>query len=183
MITINKILLILFLIPLCLYIFIPPIFAQPKDSVKVHKHSPKKAALMSTFIPGLGQVYNRKYWKLPILYGGAATLVYFEQKSNNNYKTNHNAYIARMKGDSTVLPSISVDNLLANQTLYRRNRDLMEIFIGLVYILNIVDAAVDAHLYHFDVSDNLSFNLDPAILRYGKDNSTTAGLTLSLRIK
>jgi hypothetical protein len=130
-------------------------------------HSPKKASLYSTICPGLGQAYNKKYWKIPVLYAGFAGLgysIYSNQKDYIRYRT---AYRIRMDTDSTTTDEFvktirNPDNLLkATKTLHRW-RDLSIFGAALLYVLNIVDATVDAHLFSFDVSDDLSLNFQPA---------------------
>lgn len=128
------------------------------------KHSPKKAALFSAVLPGLGQAYNKKYWKIPIIYAGVATTLYFANKNHQEFKTFKSAYLSRVDDDpSTIddLPLYSDANLLTLTEYYRRNRDLFVIGTVVVYALNVIDAAVDAHLFYFDVSDDLSLNVLP----------------------
>ncbi len=116
---------------------------------------------MSALLPGLGQAYNKKYWKIPILYAGAGVLIYSINFANKKYSTYRTAYKLRVNGDTsaTNFPQYSEDNLLLLRDYYRRNRDLSVIISAFVYILNIVDASVDAHLFFFDVSDKLSFTI------------------------
>lgn len=132
-------------------------------------HSPKKAAIMSTLLPGLGQAYNKKYWKIPIIYAGFASLAYFVSYNNTKYKTYREAYIAETDADSATInsfPEYSSQNLLTLQDYYRRNRDLSYIIAGSVYILNIIDATVDAHLFNFDISDELSVKISSSHLSH-----------------
>ena len=127
-------------------------------------HSPKKAGYMSTFLPGLGQVYNKKYWKLPIIYGGFTVLAYYIVYNNANYIKYRDAYIARIDEDPTnddVFPQYTTDNLRVIKNIYWKNRDLSVILTVTLYVLNIFDAIADAHLYSYDVSDDLSFRIDP----------------------
>ena len=140
------------------------------DTIKVKPttvHSPTKATLMSTFVPGLGQVYNHKYWKVPIIYAGMGVSIYFiitNKKSFNNFKT---AYGYRVDGDPLTVDEYegraSEASLKSYMDYYQRNKDLSYIVAGLFYVFNIVDAAVDAHLFNFPKNDNLSFNFQPSI--------------------
>ena len=130
-------------------------------------HSPTKASLFSTVIPGLGQAYNKKYWKIPVVYAAIGIPLYFaitNQKEFNRYKT---AYGNRLDGDDTTIDEFegvfSTAALESNLNNYQRNKDLSYILVGLFYVFNIVDAAVDAHLFNFPKNDNLSFNLQPNI--------------------
>lgn len=165
-----------------------------QDSVSISdtsvvKHSPRKAVIMSALVPGLGQVYNQKYWKVPIIYAALGTLTYFIIDYNKKYNKYVNAY-----NDFTdsVPETNSYENIsiLKNWTgdkkyflktyrdFYRRWRDLDVLIIAGVYILNIIDANVDAHFFDFEIDDNLSLNVKPAIIK--PLNHSTIGVSLSL---
>ncbi len=143
-------------------------------------HSPKKAALYSTILPGLGQAYNKKYWKIPIIYAGFGTIGYFIGWNNGNYKTMKTAYrdLTDDNPDTDsylelLPPNWDLDDssdaanfktaLSKQQDYYRRNRDLLVIGMFAFYGLNIIDASVDAHLFDFDISEDLTFNWQPAM--------------------
>lgn len=131
-------------------------------------HSPRAATLMSTLVPGSGQLYNRKYWKVPIIYGGFATLLYFSHTNNQLYIRYRDMYeqkIASQTNPEVVdpLPRASADAILREREDWRRYRDLNYIGIGLLYIMNILDANVDAHLIDYDISDDLSMKISPSI--------------------
>ncbi len=140
-------------------------FASGDDSLTVAaKKRANKVALMSAIVPGLGQVMNKKYWKVPIIYGGGLTLAYFIKINNQEYKNYQEALIQRSDTNSTAeeqYPNFSDQELKNRKDYYRRNRDLCYIFAGVLYVLNIVDAYVDAQLMDFDVSDNLSLRINP----------------------
>ncbi|MFM7015074.1 MAG: DUF5683 domain-containing protein [Bacteroidota bacterium] len=129
-------------------------------------HSVRKATLLSTFIPGAGQVYNHKYWKLPLVYAGLGATFYYINYNNNNFKKYNEALLRRYDTDSTneLFSNISNDNLRILSDGYRRNRDLSFAAATIVYILNIIDAHVDAHLYTFNVSDDLTLKVEPCII-------------------
>ncbi len=154
--------------------------AQSADSLAM-SHSPVKASLLSTALPGAGQFYNKKYWKIPVIYGAFAGLGYLVRFNHDRFSTYREAYILRTDGDANTVDGFtdrySDSDLQALRDFYRRNRDLSLIFAGLVYVLNIVDASVDAHLYYFDVSDDLSMRVDPAIIP-----SSTGALSASLLV-
>ncbi len=131
------------------------------------KHSPRKATIYSAVLPGLGQFYNKKYWKIPIIYTGAGVLTYFIVTNNKDYVTFRNAFKVRVEHDTlnalySEYIKYTPDQLQQIRDYYRRNRDLSYILSGLLYILNIVDADVDAHLFFFDVSDKLTLNWRPS---------------------
>jgi hypothetical protein len=146
-------------------------FSQKQDTIqsrqdtvnkRYQKHSPKKAAWMSTFLPGLGQIYNDKIWKVPIIYGAAGVVYYFYDMNADLYNEYSKAYrdftndrIDQYKGYD------KAEELESAKDYYRRNRDLNIILFGVIYLANILDASVDAHLYNFDVSKNLSIKLQP----------------------
>lgn len=139
-----------------------------KDTVSIVNlhHSPKKAALYSAVCPGLGQLYNKKYWKIPVIYAGFTTFGYFIVNNSKNYIEYRDAYVFRTDGDSTTIdnyPRYTVDNLKYVKNYYRRNLEMTIIFTTAFYILNIIDASVDAHLFTFDVSDDISMFLRPSL--------------------
>jgi len=158
------------------------------DTIKVNPikiHSPTKATLFSTAFPGLGQVYNHKYWKVPIIYAGMGISIYFvvtNKKSFNNFKT---AYGYRIDGNPLTIDEyegrLSESSLKSYMDYYQRNKDLSYIVSGLFYILNIVDAAVDAHLFDFPKNDNLSFNFMPSI-ELTDNNQVASGFKLVINL-
>jgi hypothetical protein len=145
-------------------------------------HSPRKATIYSAILPGLGQAYNKKYWKIPLIYIGFGAIGYFIDWNNDNYKFNKKAYKHLTDDDPNTNAFMEVeavryydldnpthfqnfrDGLVKRQDYYRRNRDLLIIsFVGF-YGLNIIDASVDAHLFNFDISDDLTLNWQPSML-------------------
>lgn len=152
-----------------------------EDSVKIH--SPKKATLLSTFLPGAGQVYNRKYWKLPIVYGGLGLSVYYLNRNLDEIKFYRKHIKAEIDDDPNTINTSgqSLGNLNNNLDFYKRLRDWSYIAIAGVYVLQIVDANVDAHLHSFDVSDDLSLKVAPTLLL--SQNTSAPGLSFSLTFK
>ncbi len=149
-------------------------------AVKPKYHSPKKASLMSTVVPGLGQVYNKKYWKVPIIYGGLAGLAYSFNFNQTQYVIFRDAYRDRLLGVPDAYPRYTPDNLNTLQAYYLRFRNLSAIGISLLYLMNIIDASVDAHMFAFDVSDNLSLNIRPALINTAFSNHYSSGLSLNI---
>ncbi len=145
------------------------------------KYNPTKAGLYSAVLPGLGQYYNKKYWKIPIVWGGIGTgvgVVLWNQKQYNRYR---DAFIAQLNGqphEFSDIPGISAEALGRTQDRAKRQRDYAIAITGLIYILNIVDAVVDAHLYEGRKDPDLA--LKPTVIydEFGKQNSK-AGLSLS----
>jgi hypothetical protein len=156
------------------------------DSTKLH--SPKLATLMSACLPGLGQVYNKKYWKVPLIYTGFGVIGYFIKTNGDYYNKYRTAYIYRKDKDTTtidhVFPGYSDEDILSNRDSYRRYRDLSYIIGVIWYVFNILDATVDAHLFYFNINEDLSLNLKPSIvpLYYKNTSSALPGLTLSFNI-
>lgn len=138
------------------------------DSIKYQNHSPHKATIYSLVLPGLGQAYNKQYWKIPILYAGIATITYFAIFNTNKYHTYRDEYLARISTDTTIIPNpkyvLYSDNSIKQlKNYYQRNLEFTYIMAGVVYLLNVIDASVYAHLFSFDVSNNLSMRIDPLI--------------------
>ena len=148
---------------------------------KIVKYNPTKAGLYSAVLPGLGQYYNKKYWKIPIVWGGIGTgvgIVLWNQKRYTRYR---NAFIAQLNGQThefSDIPGITADALGRVQDRAKRQRDYAIAVTGLVYVLNIVDAVVDAHLYEGRKDPDLA--LKPTVIydEFGQQNSK-AGLSLS----
>ncbi|MCF8331016.1 MAG: hypothetical protein K9H84_01045 [Bacteroidales bacterium] len=153
----------------------------PKKDTIVQLHSPKKAARLSAILPGLGQAYNKKYWKIPVIYAALGTSTYFIINNNREYKKYRNAYIARTDNDSTTVTSLryTTENIRLRREYYHRNLEMSVIITAGLYILNIVDAAVDAHLFYFDVSDDLSVRLQPEVRGFAP-GSYNGGIKISL---
>lgn len=136
------------------------------QSLSPQIHSPRKAAIFSAVMPGLGQAYNKKYWKMPIVYAGFATLGYFIFYNYDKYTFYRNAYIVRTDNDTTTntpdnLNIYQNDGLLTLKNYYRRNMEFSIVVTTMLYLLNIIDAYVDAHLMTFDINDNLSLQVEP----------------------
>ena len=149
------------------------------------KHSPTKAALFSTLVPGLGQAYNRKYLKIPFIWAGIAIPGYYGLQQNQFFNEKRTAYQNRISGDSTdqfLNPGNFYSNeaLLESMDINRRNRDLMFIISGVIYVLQIVDASVDAHLFYFNVSDDLSLQYTPTFYYDERLRKPVQGFALNL---
>lgn len=142
--------------------------------------APARAAFYSAIIPGLGQAYNKRYWKIPIVYGAIGTGVYFYSHNNTEYTRYRNAYKQRLKGlDDEFKGQYSDATLINAQRTFQRNRDLSLIITVGLYVLNIVDANVDAHLKQFNVNDDLTFQ--PAIIPSDINQQQNVGLSLTYR--
>lgn len=145
-----------------------PMRASARDTLDWRqRHSPHKATLLSAIVPGTGQLYNRKYWKAPIAWAGLGTCVYFIRENTREYRRYKDAYIALVDNDASTIDEFngefSAAQVLDVTDTYRRWRDLSYIAFGLVYMLNVVDATVDAHFVRFDVSRDLSLQAAPSL--------------------
>ncbi|WP_316636153.1 DUF5683 domain-containing protein [uncultured Flavobacterium sp.] len=159
---------------LFLFFGLTSIFAQKKtqiilkDTLKsevIDPLRPAKAAFYSAILPGLGQIYNKKYWKIPLVYGAIATSTYLYIDNQKNYTIYRDEYKNRLEGkksDSEYLARLSESQLITAQKGYQRNRDLSALFIVGFYILNIIDANIDAALSQFNVSEKLA--LKPVLI-------------------
>ena len=141
-------------------------------TAKVKKpHSPKAATIMSTCLPGLGQVYNRKWWKVPIVYAGLGGLGYLVYSNYSEYKSYLHAYEFRTgdlpegatlnEHEADLANKYAENQLQTYKESYRRDFELYSILTVAWYGLNILDACVDGHLYNYDISDDLSLSIDP----------------------
>ena len=148
-------------------------------SAEINPLAPAKAAFYSAILPGLGQAYNKKYWKIPLVYGAIGTSLYFYSDNNKKYHQYRDAYKKRLAGEEDEFGFLDNGRLIAAQRFYQRNRDLSLLITGIFYILNIVDANVDAHLMQFNVNDNLS--LAPDVYQNEINYKPNVGLTFNYR--
>ncbi|KRD07373.1 hypothetical protein ASE21_17935 [Flavobacterium sp. Root901] len=167
------------------------LFAQvKKDTVLVVKDTsalqeidpltPAKAAFYSAILPGLGQAYNKKYWKIPLVYGAIGTSLYFYIDNNKKYHDYRDAYKRRLEGyNDDKYEYLDDSRLIAGQKFYQRNRDLSALFVVGFYVLNIIDANVDAALIQFNVNERLS--LRPEIYPADVTFKPNVGLTFNYR--
>lgn len=160
------------------------------DTTKKKIYDPKVAARRSAIIPGWGQAYNKKYWKIPIIYGGLGVTGYIFVNNIKIYKEYKFAYAARVKAEPPTLDStdyhqlddiykvLSPNSIRSARDEFRRYVDYSALVFILLWGLNVVDAAVDAHLKNFDISPDLSLQLRPGYSELAKTN----GLSLVLKI-
>jgi hypothetical protein len=161
--------------------------AEEAELIKMYatRYDPRLAGLYSAAIPGLGQAYNKKYWKIPLIYGAFYGIYYAVNLYENDYQS-HRKELLEFLADDTIDPNVDltpISNLNQEQIRNRVNRSRRErdyyIIIGCVlYMLNIADAHIDAHLKEFDLNEKLKLSVDPSLSR--SFNSTNAGLSLTL---
>ena len=166
------------------------VVTDAQDTVAIRSYakrfSPRKAILYAAVLPGLGQVYNKKYWKLPLVYGGFYAIGYYIDRYNDLY-TEYKGYLFYnlengMAGEGDENPDIGLTTgqLRTIVDKARRERDFMIILMGGMYLLQMVDAHVDAHLKEFDLNPRLQVSIEPS-LRSEAWTGTTTGLALVFR--
>ncbi len=165
-------------IALFLFLLLSGIFtfscAQEQDTTKFpnlkeqkfSKKNPKTAAYLSMVLPGAGQIYNQKYYKIPLIYGGFSSLLFFAKLNDNLYHEFLNRYSAYgLPGPVKFYDENIPENILKRyKDYYRRNRDMLYIGVGMVYLFNILDAIVDAHMSYFDVGSEFAMKMSPNIM-------------------
>jgi hypothetical protein len=141
--------------------------ADTNEHKKIKVHSPKKAGWMSAALPGLGQGYNKKYWKIPIVYAGFAGSGIGVWYFYSRYKTYRDEYRNRLNKKTDLLnPDLAYlgnENINATKQKYQRDMEIFIIVTVVWYFFNILDAVVDAHLMSFDISEDLSVYIRPSI--------------------
>ena len=179
----------------------------PSQESVVKIRSPHKATMYSALLPGLGQIYNKKYWKLPILYAGIGVTVYAINWNNKQFNTHKSAFkdftvFKDWKYQNPELPKPTNDSykeilnvdfeetssyfddwfqtqLKNRKDSYKHDRDLSYIILAGIYVLNIIDAAVDAHFFNFNVSEDLSVRMEP-VVNYTAYSNNTIGLKCNI---
>ncbi|MCG2419829.1 DUF5683 domain-containing protein [Aequorivita sp. F47161] len=184
-----------------LFLFATSLFAQTSDTLTVKKEekvivvndsilpkneyqplAPAKAAFYSAVLPGLGQAYNKKYWKIPIIYAGMAAGIYFYKQQDDDYNRFRDAYKRRLAGyTDDEFQGISDDRLINAQKSAQKNKGLSVIVTVAFYLLNVVDANVDAHLKQYEVSEDLS--LQPNFNFNEFNAKPQYGMSLTYRFK
>jgi hypothetical protein len=188
----------------CCFIYQPQVQAQAQPGILIteqadqtppevrpaweaREHAPTRAAMLSAVLPGMGQVYNGRIWKVPIIYIGFGAVAYAINFNSNEYQFWRNAYVAKVDGNPNtidIFPNIPENNLLRAMNFYRRNLEISYIAGGVLYLLNILDASVDAHLLDFDVGEDLSMRMEPHVTpvhALGAAGSAAPGLKLTFR--
>lgn len=143
-------------------------WATHLDGITCYKPAPYpyagKATLYSLLLPGLGQAYNREFWKIPIYVGGLAAAVHFYDINNLNYQRFRNIYIKSTNPDVPYDGPISSETALYYRNIYRTYRDYSVVAIALVYLIQVIDANVFAYMHDFEVVDDLVLDFTPTII-------------------
>ena len=136
--------------------------------------------MYSALLPGTGQVYTRKYWKVPIIYAGLITSAYYIKESHDLYDLYKKTYLNRgyNNGTDEFSTTYTDADLRTLTEHYRRNKEISALLFTLAYVLNIVDASVSAHLFNYDVSEDISLHIQPIYM--AKENAN--GLSLSIKL-
>lgn len=166
-----------------------------KKRLEINPLAPAKAGFYSAILPGLGQAYNKKYWKIPIVYGALGASIYAYDFNNKQYKRTRTAFKRRQAGftddeffdrapfSDTPLttPEFSTAALQDAQERYQRDRDLMLLLTIGLYALNIIDANVDSHLKQFNIDDDLSIDFQPFLEYNEVTASPNYGMGLTIK--
>jgi hypothetical protein len=156
------------------------------DTIKIEKideHSPGLASLYSAVLPGLGQAYNGKHWKIPIVYGAFFTFGFLIYDNNIKYQYFRKNLIAELDNNSETINDTGRDaeNLQSNRDNYRRSRDFNMIMLTITYFLQIADAHIDAHLLEFNVNQDITVSVDPALLQQTRNLAPGFSLKMNIR--
>lgn len=156
------------------------------SSSKKKRHSPTKAALFSAALPGLGQGYNKKYWKIPIVYAGFGGLSYAVYYTATEFKGYRNAYRLQVDDNPATTGSyrgyVNAAELKIQRDYYKRYMDISAICMAVWYTLNIIDAAVDAHLFEWNMKDDIKMTWQPGLISTQTFNEPRAALGIRLQM-
>lgn len=146
--------------------------------------NPKKAAIYSLIIPGAGQAYNKKFWKIPIVYAGIGTAAYLSFIHERRYRLLRDNYIFRVDGDPLtvdIYPNAVASTILSERNRVNKWRQQAYVALAIIWILNGIDAFVDGHLLTFDVNEDISGQLHPKMqhLPYNDNSSIGLGIVFS----
>lgn len=155
------------------------------NSIKYDPLSPSKAAFYSAILPGLGQAYNKKYWKIPFVYAALGSGVYFYSTNNTNYNRARDAFKLMKDGkphefdgvDGNIL--LSKDALIRAQKSYKKDRDLSLLVTVALYVLQVVEASTNAHLLQHNIDNQLTIN--PKIIKNSVNNKAIVGAQINFK--
>lgn len=159
-----------------------------KKTRNINPLAPSKAAFYSAVLPGLGQIYNKRYWKVPLVWGAIGGSVYAYTWNNDNYKRFRTAFKRRQAGFTDdefngegIFPLLDDGDLENQQERFQRDRDLWLVLSIVAYSLNIIDANVDAHLKQFNIDNNLALDFEPYLDLNAVTNNPTYGMALTIK--
>ena len=144
------------------------------------EHSPRKAALLSASFPGIGQIYNNKIWKVPIIYVGAGVIYYAYDFNASHYEEYKTAFTKFVNNDIQEYNGITTkEGLKRAKDYYRRYRDMNILIMAGWYLVQIIDATVDAYMFNFDVGEDISLRLRPSPV-HSKNYHVVPGIKFSI---
>lgn len=149
---------------------------------EINPLAPSKAAFLSAAFPGMGQIYNKRYWKVPLVWGAMGTSIYAYSWNKKKYDSYRTEYKKRLANDTDLNPKyerLSNSQLISAQKLHQRNKDLSLLITVGLYALNIIDANVDSHLKQFNVNGKLT--VKPELQQNDFTNKQNVGLTLNYK--
>lgn len=155
------------------------------NQVKYDPLSPSKAAFYSAILPGLGQAYNKKYWKIPFVYAALGTGVYFYSTNNTNYNRARNAFKSLKAGKPHEFDGVGGNILLSEEALiraqkaYKKDRDLSILVTTALYVLQVIEASTNAHLLQHNVDNKLTIN--PKLIKNITNNKTIVGAQINFK--
>ena len=150
---------------------------KQSTNAQTKEKSPRKAAILSMYVPGAGQVYTKKYWKIPIIYSALIASGYYINENNSEYKKYRDTYLNRMNGQSDDL-DYTDSELITLKDYYKRNREISIMLFSLTYILNIIDASVNAHLSEYEINEDISLGLRPITIQ----DNFYSGIALNIKL-
>lgn len=156
------------------------------STIQKNVHIPLKATLYSAVLPGLGQAYNKQYWKIPIIYGLGVSLGIAIDWNNTQYVDYRTSFLIKSQNldvidENDPFPDLGLESVRVRKNRFQRDRDFMMILSFALYLLNVVDATVSGHLKDFDVGDKLSVNFEPSIKNI--QNQAFMGFQINLNLK
>lgn len=152
--------------------------------IKPWEPGPKKAGLYAALLPGLGQAYNRQYWKLPIVYTGLGVAGFFVVRNTKEYNKYRKAYIGRLNNDYPTDEFVGIysrEQLKQIQDDLNRDLNMTVLFSSLAYVMQILDAVTSAHLRNFDISRDISMQMRPMITPIGGSVGGGMGLVMNFK--
>lgn len=151
----------------------------PSDTL-AEEHSPRKAALLSATLPGMGQVYNNKIWKVPLVYIGAGVIYYAYDFNASHYEEYKSAFTRFVNGEIQEYNGITTkEGLQRAKDYYRRFRDMNLLIMAGWYLVQVIDATVDAYMFNFDVSEDISMQFKPSPI-HSKNYHIVPGIKFSI---
>ncbi|MBK8746938.1 MAG: hypothetical protein IPM04_03500 [Saprospiraceae bacterium] len=154
------------------------------SNLGVDLRTPRTAMLRSVMLPGLGQFYNKQYWKIPVVYGALGALFLAAQSNSRNYREFRDAYLLEVQGLPNKYSGANIASLKQYRDDYRKNMELSYIAMVGIYGLNVLDAFVSAHLKSFDISEDIGMIIKPKFenIDLGYSNIPSAGISINIML-